>query len=84
MVIERFPEYRDMIRHLYASSKDFQTLCQNYQQCSDALRYWKASQDDKAPERQQEYTTLADEMEIEILLYCTCNFDSDSEVWAQD
>ena len=84
VVIERFPEYRDIIRQLYSSNKPFQSLCQNYQQCRDALRHWKASRDETAPERQREYMTLTDELELEILLYCMCDFDTNYEVWALD
>lgn len=79
IVLEGFPEHRDVIRRLYSSNKPFQSLCDNYLQCKNALRYWTTSKDECAPERQREYMTLADEMEIEILLYCMGDSDADDD-----
>jgi len=75
LVIKQFPEHRDVVRRLYSSDDPFQSLCENYQQCSDALRYWTDAKDKNTPERQQEYQALLSELKKEILLYCSDDSD---------
>ncbi|MDJ0810366.1 MAG: hypothetical protein QNJ48_11680 [Desulfobacterales bacterium] len=69
LAIERFPERRNELRHLYASNEAFQTLCENYQHCSQALNYWTDARHPLAAERHREYSELMSELEMEILQY---------------
>ena len=50
IVMRRFPDRKDALRHMYRASKSFQGICQNYQKCSEALRYWAESEDENAPD----------------------------------
>ena len=71
-VIERFPDCENEFRKLYQEDDLFQSICESYKQCSDALRYWaEARNDDVAPERHREYQTLLKELEMEIQLFCS-------------
>ena len=36
-IVEKFPEYKLKITHLYNSDEDFKTLCDDYWHCSDFL-----------------------------------------------
>lgn len=69
MVIERFPENRAAFKRLYAGDEGFQSLCESYQQCSEAIRYWSKSKQVIAPDRNREYKKLLHELEMEILDY---------------
>ena len=71
LVIERFPDRKKVLSHLYACNAGFQTLCENYRQCTTAIRYWAQSEEEKAPERRREYGELLHELEMEILQYCS-------------
>jgi hypothetical protein len=66
-VMERFPDQKDAMRQLYRTSELFQSICQNYQKCAEALQYWTASEDENASERQKEYAELMQELELEIM-----------------
>ncbi len=70
LVTERFPNRKKLFHQLHAFDEAFQSLCENYQQCSEALRFWSASSSENAPERKREYGELLHELEIEILQYC--------------
>ncbi len=69
LAIERFPNRRKELCHLYASDEAFQTLCENYQQCSQALNYWTDARHPQAAARHREYGELLSELEREILQY---------------
>ena len=71
LVIERFPDHKKALHRLHACEEAFQTLCENYQQCTEAIRYWAQCGDEKAPERRREYGELLHELEMEILQYCS-------------
>lgn len=71
LLIERFPDRRRTFSRLYADHEDFQSLCENYQQCSTALRYWTDSKDENAPARHQEYGEILQELEMEIMDFCS-------------
>ncbi len=66
IVMKTFPDRKDALRQMYRTSKSFQSICQNYQKCSEALRYWAESEDENAPERKKEYSALLQELELEI------------------
>lgn len=70
LVIERFPDCRDAFRCLYVKDDGFQSLCENYQQCLAALRYWSRSKGADAAERQREYLKIQRELELEFRDYC--------------
>ncbi len=67
LVIERFPDRKKTLHNLYACNEAFQSLCENYRQCTEAIRYWAQAGDEKAPERHREYSALLHELELEIL-----------------
>ena len=69
LVIERFPDRKQLFHHLHACDEAFQSLCENYQQCSEAMRYWADSGAKHAAERHREYGELLHELEMEILQY---------------
>ena len=66
-VLERFPDRKSSVTKLFRKSEEFQTLCEDYLQCVEALRYWKGSKEKDAPARRLEYEGLRGELEAEIL-----------------
>jgi hypothetical protein len=66
IVMKRFPDRKETVRQMYRTSKSFQDICRNYSKCSEALRYWAASEDEDAPEREKEYSALLHELELEV------------------
>jgi hypothetical protein len=67
LVMNRFPDKRNALRQLYRSSESFESLCLNYQKCSDAIAYWGKSESQQASDRHQEYSELLQELELEII-----------------
>ncbi len=43
LLMQRFPDNKDVLRHRFLNSKSFQSICKDYQSCSDALAYWAKS-----------------------------------------
>lgn len=70
LVIERFPDRRDVFKRLYAEQEGFRSLCDNYRQCLDALHYWAHADQTTAPNRHREYRSLLHELERELRQYC--------------
>lgn len=70
LIMRRFPARRDALRRMYLSNASFQTLCEDYQRCTQALEHWTRSGHFLAPERSRNYQELLQglEMEIEDLL----------------
>jgi hypothetical protein len=68
-VLDKFPDHKQTIMRLFRQSEDFQSLCEDYGRCIQALRHWKQSDDERAPARRQEYRTLLRELAAEILQY---------------
>ena len=66
-VIERFPEYEETITNLFKTDQDFLTLCNDYLRCAKAHEFWKKSDLCEAQKRSEEYETLLQELESEIL-----------------
>ena len=66
LIMQRFPDHRDAVRHRFFSSESFQSICKDYQRCSEALAYWANSEQDNAPDRHQEYCALLQELESDI------------------
>lgn len=67
LIMQRFPDRKDMLRHRFLSSESFQSICEDYQRCSEALIYWAKSQHEKAPDLYREYLELLHEMESYII-----------------
>lgn len=68
-VLEKFPDRAGEIKRLYKKSQDFQTVCDDYRQCAEALHHWNHSHEKEAPLRRQEYAQLFQELMDEICLY---------------
>ena len=63
---ERFPDKSHIIDLLMAEDSEFLTLCEDYDVCVYALRYWAKSKAPEAETRVNEYRTLIEELEEEI------------------
>ena len=67
VVLARFPEHMDKIKHLFRQNSIFKAQCEDYLQCSKALKYWSRSTSEEAPARREEYGTLLEDLTQEIL-----------------
>jgi hypothetical protein len=67
LIMQRFPERKDALRRMYRSCESFRSICNSYQQCSEALRHWVKSEHKESPNRQREYSELMQELEQEII-----------------
>ncbi len=63
---ERFPDKKHSIDLLIAKDPEFLDLCEDYDACVDALRYWARSEKPEADTRVKEYHTLVRELQEEI------------------
>jgi hypothetical protein len=63
---ERFPDKNHSINLLMAEDPEFPDLCEDYDACVDALRYWAKSEKPEAETRVNEYHALVRELEEEI------------------
>jgi hypothetical protein len=68
-VLEKFPERAGDIKRLYRKNQEFQTVCDDYRQCAEALHHWNRSHEKTAPIRRLEYAQLFQELVDEICLY---------------
>ena len=66
-LFERFPDCAETIRGRFAESSTFRTICADYRNCREALRYWKRVGGEYAACRSREYAKLMLELEAEIL-----------------
>lgn len=66
-VVKRFPGRKDTIQRLFRESEAFQTVCEDYRKCVEALRHWNESDSAEAPSRREEYGALLRDLEVEIL-----------------
>jgi len=66
-VMKRFPDHKDAVKKLFAESESFQTVCEDYRRCAEALRHWNRSTSEEAPARREEYEALLRGLEEEIL-----------------
>ncbi len=67
LIMQRFPDRKDVLRHRFLSSESFQSICKDYHRCSDALAYWAKSEHEKAQDLYREYLGLLHEMESDII-----------------
>jgi hypothetical protein len=65
-ILERFPDQSESIARLMAEDPEFRTICEDYDDCVNALRYWTQSKEPEAGTRSNEYRTLIQELEEEI------------------
>ena len=65
-ILERFPGKSPLLTLRMAEDPDFYVLCQDYEICVKALRYWTASKKPEAKVRIDEYRTLLRELGEEI------------------
>lgn len=68
-VIKRFPLRKNAIHLLIKTDDGFYTLCEDYRRCSEALTRWHQSTSEEAPLRQEEYSDLLRDLELEIVEY---------------
>ena len=66
LIMQQFPSEKDNLRRMYMGSQSFQTLCEDYQKCTEALAYWRRSGQKQAMERSHEYKELRKGLEEEI------------------
>ena len=69
LVLSKFPDHKDKIKRLFRENESFQSLCEDYRQCSEALKYWNQSAAEEAPARGEEYGTLLRDLAEEILQF---------------
>ena len=67
IVLAKFPEHQEKIKRLFKRNETFQTLCEDYRRCSEALKYWNNFASEEAPARREEYRSLLRDLEDEIL-----------------
>lgn len=68
-VMKRFPEQRREIAQCFHDSESFQSLCEDYKQCNQALQFWSRVNSAESMQRKAEYKELFQSLEFEILLY---------------
>ena len=68
-VLETFPGRSDDIKRLFKENREFQSICEDYRQCAEALHHWSQSHVKEAPARRREYAILRQELIDEIYLY---------------
>ena len=66
-VVKRFPDRNDTVKQLFKKSETFQSVCDDYRRCAEALRHWNESASEEAPARREEYAALLRDLEAEIL-----------------
>jgi predicted aminopeptidase len=67
VVLANFPDHQEKIKRLFKRNETFQSLCEDYRQCFEALKYWNRSDSEKAPARREEYEALLRDLAEEIL-----------------
>ena len=67
IICDRFPDRVDKIKALFDNQDSFQTLCEDYRRCANALQHWTQSLDENAAMRVEEYGALLQELEEEII-----------------
>jgi len=66
-VLELFPDRVDTIKQLFKENETFQSVCEDYRRCAEALHHWNQSASDEAPVSREEYAGLLQDLEAEIL-----------------
>ena len=68
-VVKRFPDRKEAVKRLFRESDTFQTVCEDYRRCVEALRHWNQSASEVAPARREEYVALLKDTEAEVLQF---------------
>jgi len=63
---EQFSDKKPSIDLLMAEDPEFLALCEDYDACVDALRYWAKSEAPEAKTRVNEYRALVRDLEEEV------------------
>ena len=63
---KRLPDKKYSIDLLMAEDPEFGALCEDYDACVDALRYWAKSKEPEAKTRIDEYRVLVQELQEEV------------------
>jgi hypothetical protein len=63
---EQFPDKTHTIDLLMAQDSEFRAMCEDYDACVNALRYWAKSEEPEAEIRVSEYRTLIRELIEEV------------------
>ena len=63
---KRFPDKTHTIDLLMAQDPEFRAICEDYDACINALRYWIKSKEPEAEIRVKEYRALVRELQEEI------------------
>lgn len=66
LIMQQCPSHKNLLRRMYLGSRSFQILCDDYQKCVEAQKYWAQSNADQAPERSNEYRDMMEDIETEI------------------
>lgn len=66
-VLDQLPQHRQALRERMLIDREFRSLCEDYGETAEALRWWEASDDRHRPERMEEFARLLLELESEIL-----------------
>lgn len=69
LIMKRFPEEGQALRHLFQESLSFQSLCNDYRECLAELQNWQQSTSEEAPAWRGEYAHLLIELEQEVRQY---------------
>ena len=67
VVLSKFPDREETIKRLFKKNETFQTLCDDYRKCLEALKYWNQAESEEAPARRKEYESLLRDLGEEIL-----------------
>ncbi len=65
-ILEKFREDSHTIARLIEEDGEFLAMCEDYDACVNALRYWAKSKEPEAKTRVNEYRNLVRELEEEI------------------
>ncbi len=63
---ERFSDKKHSLDLLMAEDPEFLALCEDYDACVNALRYWTQSKEPEAKTRVNEYSALVRELQNEV------------------
>lgn len=66
-VSKHFSSHRPLIELLFYRSAVFRETCVDYHDCRKALHYWGNVSSEEASSRKQEYSSLLEELEQEIV-----------------
>ena len=65
-ILERFPDRGETIALLMKEDPEFRAMCEDYDDCVNALRYWAQSKEPEAETKVNEYRDLIQELEKEV------------------